>query len=137
MLNMWNPFDNVLEQMWNDVEMMPHVASVPTNVKETADSYIMEMAMPGMEHKNVKLRIRNGYLCLRVHKGHRFSWPWQRNHTYIRDERRLQLPANVDGKHVSAKMANGILRVTLPKKESYIGGSVRTNNDQQKQIKVA
>ena len=67
-------------------------------------------------------------LSLRIRKGHRFHWPWQHNHTYIRGERRLQLPESVKADGITAKVSDGILRIRLPKKESYVS---RTDGENQ------
>lgn len=137
MLRMLSPFENIFDEMWNETSFLPHSMSFPTNVMEDSDSYTIEMAVPGLKRRNFSLKVSNGKLLLRVHKGRRFRWPWQRHHTYIRMERHLQLPANVDAKHVSARLANGVLCVSLPKRQSYIGGSANANHSQTRQIAVA
>lgn len=139
MTTMLTPFENILDDMWNVMDMEPHFADVPTNVREDADSYTIEMAVPGLERKNFKLIAHNGDLCLKVRKGHRFSLPWQKYHVYIRSERHLQIPVSVDAKRITAKVDNGILYICLPKKESYIGGQDHQSSKSNcvKQIQVA
>lgn len=139
MTTMLTPFENMLDDMWNVMDMKTRFVDVPTNVREDADSYTIEMAVPGLERKNFKLRVHNGDLCLKVRKGHRVSLPWQKNHVYIRCERHLQIPVSVDAKRITAKVDNGILSVCLPKKESYIGGQNHQSSNLNcvKQIQVA
>lgn len=137
MLRMLSPFDNIFDEMWNETCFHPLSMSFPTNVKEDSDSYTIEVAVPGLSRGNISLKVHDGMLTLRVHKGHHFRWPWQRHHTYIRMERRLQLPANVDAKHVKAHLANGVLSVSLPKRQSYIDGVSNADNSQMRQIAVA
>lgn len=128
MTTMLTPFENIFNDMWNVMDMNPHFADVPTNVREDADSYTIEMAVPGLERKNFKLRVHNGDLCLEVRKGHRFCLPWQRNHVYIRSERHLQLPSSIEAKKITAKVDNGIMYIRLPKKESFVSDNSHNNN---------
>lgn len=138
MMTMLSPFDNVFDDMWHAMEMAPRFTDVPTNVREDSDSYTIEMAVPGLERKNFHLKVHDGDLCLRVRKGHRFSCPWKKNHTYIRGERHMQIPSSIDAKKITAKVDNGILYICLPKKESYVGGnSHNTTSNCGKQIQVA
>ena len=139
MTTMLTPFENILDDMGNVMDITPRFADVPTNVREDADSYTIEMAVPGLERKNFKLRVHNGDLCLKVRKGHRFCMPWQKHHVYIRSERHLQIPVSVDEKRITAKVDNGILSLRLPKKKGYIGGQDHqsSNSNCVKQIQVA
>lgn len=120
MMTLLTPFENVLDEMWNDMDMTSRFTEVPTNVKEDSDGYTIEMAVPGLERKNFHMKVRNGDLCLKIRKGHRFSWPWQKNHVFIRSERHLHVPADIDAKKITAKVDNGIMYIRLPKKDNYI-----------------
>jgi len=96
-------------------------------VKEDDSGYTIEMAVPGMEGKNFHMRVHDGVLSLRIRKGHRFHWPWQHNHTYIRGER-LKLPESVNTDDITAKVTDGILCIRLPKEENYVS---RTDGENQ------
>ncbi|MGI6232761.1 MAG: Hsp20/alpha crystallin family protein [Prevotella sp.] len=119
-INFLRPFSSMMDFMLNDVDLLPHFEEIPTNLKESDDSYVMEMAIPGMKRSNVSLKVKNGMLRLLIHKGHRFHWPWQRNRVYIRCERKLPLPDSVDVNKIKAKVCDGVLTITFPKKESYV-----------------
>lgn len=121
MTNMLRPFDNMMDALWNEMASWSRFSEIPTNVKEDDGGYTVELAVPGMERKNFHMRVR-------IRKGHRFHWPWQHNHTYIRGERRLQLPESVKADGITAKVSDGILRIRLPKKESYVS---RTDGENQ------
>lgn len=138
MMTMLTPFENTMEDMWNDMDMMPRFSEIPTNIKEDAEGYTIELAVPGLERKNFKLKVHNGNLCMKVRKGHKFSWPWQKNHIYIRSERHLQIPADVEAKNISARVEDGIMYIRLPKKESYIDHtSTNSNSNGMHRIQVA
>lgn len=135
MTNMLRPFDNMMDTLWNEMVSWSHLSEIPTNVKEDDGGYTIELAVPGMERRNFHMRVHGGVLSLRIRKGHRFHWPWQHDHTYIRGERRLQLPDNIDAKGITAKVSDGILCIRLPKKEGYV--SQTDGRDQSRQILVA
>lgn len=56
MMTMLSPFENILDEMWNDMDLPPRYTEVPTNVKEGADGYTKEMAVPGLERKNFHIK---------------------------------------------------------------------------------
>lgn len=132
-INFLRPFSNIMDLMLNDINVFPHFEEIPTNLKESDDSYIMEIAIPGMKRSNISLKVKDGMLRLRIHKGHRFHLPWQKNRVYIRCERQLSLPDSVDVDKIKAKVSDGVLTITLPKKESY----VTVNGNPRVQIQVA
>ncbi len=135
MTDMLRPFDNMMAALWNEMDSWSLFSEIPTNVKEDEGGYTIEFAVPGMERKNFHMRVHDGVLNLRIRKGHRFHWPWQHDRTYIRSERRMQLPENVNANGITAHVSDGILCIRLPKKESYVS---RTDGEKQsRQILVA
>lgn len=135
MTNMVRTFDNMMDALWNEMDSWSRFSEIPTNVKEDDGGYTIELAVPSMERKNFHMRIHDGVLSLCIRKGHRFHWPWQHNHTYIRGERRLQLPESVEADGITAKVTDGILRIRLPKKECYF--SQTDGENQSRHILVA
>jgi HSP20 family protein len=77
--------------------------------------------VPGIELKDIDIQIENGTLTL---KGERKFEKDEKNKGYHRLERSygsfvryFTLPDTVDTDHVKADYQNGVLSVTLPKKE--------------------
>ena len=120
MTNMLRPFENIVDSMWGDLDRLTLENEFPTNIIESDDCYTIEMAVPGMERKNFHIKEHNGVLDLRICKGHRFYWPWQKNHVYVHCDERLRIPICIDTDKISANVINGILYIRLPKKESYV-----------------
>lgn len=75
--------------------------------------------LPGLEDKDVELRVEDDVLVLRGEKRTEFDDVEQRysERFYGRFERRIALPAEVDDERASATFRNGVLTVTLPKTE--------------------
>ena len=95
--------------------------SPPVDLTETEVHYELAAELPGVNGSEVKVLVRDGMLTLtgertalpaaegtRIHLTERRSGPFQR---------RFSLPKDADGEHVSAQFKNGILTITVPKRE--------------------
>lgn len=92
-------------------------------VEETADAIRVSAELPGLEEKDFELSVEDGVFTLRGEKRSERSEKdekagWSRSErTYGRFERRIALPVDVDVQKASATFKNGVLEVTLPKRE--------------------
>ncbi len=91
------------------------------NVYEDPEGLELTAEVPGLEPKDVDLRIENGVMTLR---GERKLEREDHKENYLRVERSygtfmrsFTLPPTVDGEKVKAEYKNGVLRVQLPKRE--------------------
>lgn len=75
--------------------------------------------LPGLEEKDVELRVEDSVLVLRGEKRTEFDDAERQysERSYGRFERHIALPAEVDEERASATFRNGVLTVTLPKTE--------------------
>lgn len=89
------------------------------NVKETAESYVIRLDMPGYDPKKIKVDVQGPILTVRgeyedVEPAGTYL------HTEIcpdHVERSFRLPENADPAKVEARSANGVLTLTIPKRE--------------------
>jgi len=96
------------------------VAWVPSvDVHEEADKFVVRADLPGVEPKGINVTAENGVLTLR---GERHAEPRSEQAGNVRLERaegafqrRFTLPDNVQTDNISARHANGVLEVTIPK----------------------
>lgn len=95
--------------------------SPAVDVFETENEVVLKADLPGVEPKDVDVRMENGTLAL---KGERKFTDEKTEKGYHRVERGygsfsryFTLPESVDGEKVSAAYKDGVLTVTLPKKE--------------------
>lgn len=98
-----------------------HQVSVPVNLRETANSYEMSLVAPGLRKEDFKLNVADDVLTV--------SYEQQQNNEtkdegWLRKEYRMQsfsrsfnLDKTVDVNKITASYDNGILHLTLPKKE--------------------
>ncbi|MEP7235320.1 MAG: Hsp20/alpha crystallin family protein [Ignavibacteriota bacterium] len=97
-------------------------AYVPrVDISEDTNNIYVHAELPGMSNDDVKVTVTEGVLTLRGEKKHDVK---KEEKKYYRIERRygqfarqFTLPDNIDEERVAANFANGILEVTIPKKE--------------------
>ena len=107
------------------------------NVRETNDEFHIEVAAPGMKRDDFKVELDNNFLTISAeleqknednNEGQSYT---RREFSYQSFQRSFALPENkVEGEKIAAKYVDGILHITVPKREEAKAKPV-------KQIKVA
>ena len=94
-----------------------------TDVKETEDSYEVDIDLPGFKKENVSARLENGYLIIQAAKSLDKDKE-DREGKYIRRERyagscsrSFYVGEGITQNEINAKFEDGILRLTVPKKD--------------------
>ncbi|MCG6189211.1 Hsp20/alpha crystallin family protein [Maribellus maritimus] len=108
---------------WNLTNYSSTNTSLPAvNVKETEDEFSIEVAAPGMTKKDFNISFHNNVLTIssekkdeKKEKKENYS---RREFSYQSFQRSFTVADNaVDSDKISAKYAEGILTITLPKRE--------------------
>lgn len=119
-LNNW--FD---DNFFNTPVMAQTTTTAPAvNVKEDNKQYVMEVAVPGLKKEQVNMSIdKDGYLTLSIENKNEQKDESKKEH-YLRREfsytsyrQSYALPDNVDADKIEANVADGVLKVVLPKVE--------------------
>ena len=119
-LNNW--FD---DNFFNTPVMAQTTTTAPAvNVKEDNRQYVMEVAVPGLKKEQVNMSIdKDGYLTLSIENKNEQKDENKKEH-YLRREfsytsyrQSYALPDNVDADKIEANVADGVLKVVLPKVE--------------------
>ena len=113
-----NPFDSFLSSIFSGI---PASATwVKVDWKETPESHIFMADLPGLKKEEVKVEVEGGRV-LEISGERRKE---EKEDTWHREERisgkflrRFRLPENAKVDEVKAAMENGVLTVTVPKKE--------------------
>ncbi|GHN00816.1 heat-shock protein [Cytophagales bacterium WSM2-2] len=100
-------------------------ATLPAvNVIETNDDFIIDVAAPGMKRDEFKVELDNNVLTISSQREEKQQQQDEaRNYTrmefnYQSFQRSFTLPENkVEGEKISARYVDGILHITVPKKD--------------------
>lgn len=91
------------------------------NVLETADEFKIELAAPGMEKNDFHVAIENGALCISSEKeleaDNEENGYTRREFSYHAFSRSFLLPDSVNDDKIKATYKDGVLSLTLPKRE--------------------
>ena len=93
------------------------------NVREEEDAYVLSALVPGFRAEDLNIQVLED--VLHIEGEYRDSADQTNGHHYLVRElpsgsfaRTLRLPSVIDADHVEAKIADGVLTLTLPKAES-------------------
>jgi HSP20 family protein len=88
---------------------------------ETADAVVVEMAVPGIDPKDLEVKVQDNRLTV---QGEIKSDEKHENKDYVLQERRygrffrsVSLPEHVKGSEAQAEFENGVLKLSIPKRE--------------------
>jgi len=91
------------------------------DVVEGQDSFTVKLDLPGHDPKDIQITVENDVLTVRSERKAEKS---EDGRTYHLSERctgvyarSFELPSSVDGAKTEARYENGVLAVTLPKRE--------------------
>ncbi|MGA8820968.1 MAG: Hsp20/alpha crystallin family protein [Xanthobacteraceae bacterium] len=95
-------------------------AAMPAvDVSETDKAYEITAELPGMDEKNVEVKVANGVLTIKGEKQDEKEEKkkdyYMRERSFGSFERTFALPDGVDSDKIEANFKKGILSVTLPK----------------------
>jgi HSP20 family protein len=108
---------------WSNQNFSVTNTTIPSvNIKETENEFLVEMAAPGMAKDDFKVDLNNNLLTISSEKqtennsddGTNLT---RREFSYQSFSRSFSLPAIVETDKITARYENGILKVTIPKKE--------------------
>lgn len=112
-------FQDTVNRMLNQTATRPWVPAV--DIFETENEWVLKADLPEVNMGDIDIQIENGTLTL---KGERKFQKEENRKGYTQVERNygtfaryFSLPDTVDAEKVRAEYAQGVLTVTLPKKE--------------------
>ncbi len=120
--SLWNTFFG--EDWFGNPNIAQAGTTVPAvNIKDTADNFEVEMAAPGMKKDDFQVNLDNNILTISAEQKSE-SEDKDKHGNYTRREfsyssfsRSFTLPDTVEADKIGAKYKDGVLRITLPKKE--------------------
>ncbi len=137
----WSPFEDVFNfqrevdrlfhQFWSDLPTRTASgSSSPFQVSTTDEGWRIDVPMPGIDPKDVNLETAGTTLSIRA------ETPGDEKDTPVRYEQTLTVPPFLDVDKLSASHRHGMLRLTLPLKDSVKPRRVAidTQAEDQKQL---
>ena len=128
----WTPKENVIS-LFDDVEQMISQAfnyplqtengllsySPLMNINEANDEYLVTMDLPGVEKKDMEIKVSDGFLTI---SGERKIVNQDSENNRVRYEsahgafsRSFELSTEIVADKIKAKFKNGVLSITMPK----------------------
>ena len=140
-LTRWNSFDDVFNfqrevdrlfnQFWSDLPTRTAAGQSPSfHVNQTEDGWRVDVPLPGIDPKDVSLEVAGNNLTIRAE----VSSEGDKNVSHY--EQTLIIPQFLDLEKLTASHRHGMLRLTLPLKESVKPRRVQieTQVEDQKQL---
>lgn len=123
----WNP--------WEELDNISggNLSGIPIDLSENDESIVVKANMPGIDKKDVSLRVLNNRLVIDTKHSQEER---EEKDNYFRQEirsgkfhREIFLPVEVDEEFAEAEMINRVLEIRLPKKDKgkKKGKEVRIN----------
>ncbi len=104
----------------NELNKRTQAVIPPVDIYETEGDYVIVADMPGVSKENVEVNLENGVLEI---LGHAAEKDEAQNHLKYREyrlydyRRTFNVGGDVNEAGITAKAENGVLTVTLPKRE--------------------
>ncbi|MEZ4773371.1 MAG: Hsp20/alpha crystallin family protein [Bacteroidia bacterium] len=116
-------WDDFLRNDWLDTNTGFASPQPAVNIKETDENFSLELAAPGMAKEDFKVNLDNHVLTISSSKENK-NEETAEDGTYTRKEfsysafsRSFRLPETVNSEKIEAKYTDGVLHLTLPKRE--------------------
>jgi HSP20 family protein len=101
-----------------------HQGNIPsTNISESKDAFRIEMALPGVEKKDIRIVHEKGFLTIRVESQEEeknYEQYTRQEFDFTRTSRTFRIGDKIDTDNIAARYENGLLILHLPKKEAYV-----------------
>lgn len=115
------------------IERRTRQYSPNVDVSESEKNITVNVELPGMDEKDVRVSFVDGHLMIR---GEKTEEKEEKKKGYYRTERTfgefmrvIPVPTGVDTNTVSTVFKKGLLSITIPKTEKYIGETLRDRGE--------
>ncbi|MBI3168518.1 MAG: Hsp20/alpha crystallin family protein [Chloroflexi bacterium] len=106
-------------RMVRRVAPQPQPRALSVNVREEDDSYVLYALVPGLKAQDLNIQVLENVVSIEG------EYKAEEEASFLMDElpsgafrRSLRMPSEIDSEKVEARIADGILTLTLPKAES-------------------
>jgi HSP20 family protein len=118
----YDSFPAIFNELFNNSGVATNAKPAPSaNIKESEEAFEIELALPGFKKEDFKIEVQDKSLTVSSESKTENEGSTE---NYIRKEfsfnsfsRSFRLPRTVDSEQIAAEFENGILTLTLPKRE--------------------
>ena len=123
-----NSLPFVMDELFKDLmggTQYVNKAVAPVNIKETDDSFLVELMAPGMNKEDFNIELDNDLLTISAEvktektEGEEGKFT-RKEFSFSSFKRSFTLPETVKDEEINASYENGILKITLPKIEEAL-----------------
>jgi HSP20 family protein len=122
MLNLWNPFDELMNDALWARQNAERAHQPAVDVRETEAAYVIEAELPGFKPENVDVNVDNQVLTVSAERSHTEEETRKGFHRIERRtgkfRRSFTLPESVDAENIAADLRDGVLSILVPKREA-------------------
>jgi HSP20 family protein len=119
-------FNSPLDEYFN----FGRAISIPSiNVNETDEKYMLSIATPGLDKKDIHVELNGNMLTIKAEKEEKEEKHGKfnrREYNYSSWSRSFTLPEDADGSGLKAEYKNGELRVEMPRNEKKSKANVKS-----------
>ena len=104
------------EELWpssTEEQKLCH-SGIPYDVQETNEYYRLHLDVPGVDPKNIRLKVQEQTLSVSADDS-KEKKHWRQHRAFSTS---FSLPAYVDAGKISANVENGVMDIILPKKQT-------------------
>jgi len=117
-------------QVVNNKDINKDLSNPKVNIKESDEAYVLDMAVPGFQKSDFQIGLENEKLSIsaeiKVEEGEKEANFTRKEFSSASFNRTFLLPETVDESAINANYENGILTVSIPKKEEAKPKPART-----------
>ncbi len=111
--NFQREVDRLFNQFWNDLPTRTAAGQSPSfQVNPSDDGWRVDIPLPGVDPKNVNLEVAGTTLTIRAEE------PGENGERALRYEQSFTVPQFLDLEKITASHKHGMLRLTVPLKDS-------------------
>lgn len=105
--------DRLFNQFWTDLPSRTAAGQSPSfQVNATDEGWRIDVPLPGIDPQNVKLEVADATLTIHAEE------PGEKGQGALRYEESFTMPQFLDLEKITASHKHGLLRLTIPLKES-------------------
>lgn len=125
-------FSDILDEFFNDSLNYRRDSFMPSvDISETDNEFEVSVELPGMKKEDINVDLDNGRLSI---SGERKFEKEEEGKNYHRVEssfgsfnRSFQLPESINEESIEAKYDNGVLNITIAKREEKVKKQIKIN----------